>query len=39
MSSSSLPVVTVIVLNYNGMQFLRTCFDSLAVAPIPGWSC
>ena len=35
MSSSSPPVVSVIVLNYNGMRFLRTCFDSLAGCTYP----
>ncbi|HCW05874.1 MAG TPA: hypothetical protein DGG95_00720 [Cytophagales bacterium] len=33
--SESKPFVTVIVLNYNGRSFLRTCFSSLALTNYP----
>ncbi len=35
MTTPAPPLVSVVVLNYNGMQFLRACFDSLADCTYP----
>jgi len=37
MKTNSKPLVSIIIVNYNGMRFLRECFDSLAKIDYPNY--